>query len=114
MTTQPDDSTPAVPEGAALFPLIPEDLGIHPLLLATLHAVVFLDGSDAKVVNDAAALEALDGIAAYLQRLQGPDLKRIRVDMECLLAFGREASWPSEIMLFFENFLTDFGVGPSV
>jgi hypothetical protein len=111
MATQPDDASSDVPEGAALFPLIPEDLGVHPLLLATLHAVVFLDGSDVKVVNDAAALEALDGIAAYLQRLQGPDLKRIREDMACLLAFGKETGWPGEIMLFFENFLTDFGVG---
>lgn len=111
MPDQPDDSPSEVPEGAALFPLIPEELGVHPLLLATLHAVVFLDGSDIKVVHDAAALEALDGIAAYLQRLQGPDLKRIREDMACLLAFGKEAGWPPEIMLFFENFLTDFGVG---
>src|SRR5689334_17436967 len=113
MANPADESSAEVPEGAALFPLIPDDLGVHPLLLATLHAVVFLDGSDVKVVNDAAALEALDGIAAYLQRLKGPDLKRLREDMECLLAFGKEAAWPGEIMLFFENFLTDFGVGQS-
>ena len=44
-----------VPDGAAVFPLIPADLGIHPLLLATLHAVVFFDGSSDDVVHDAAA-----------------------------------------------------------
>ena len=31
-----------VPEGAAVFPEIPAELGVHPLLLAVLHAVVFL------------------------------------------------------------------------
>ena len=46
-----------VPEAAAVFPLIPEELGFHPLLLAVLHAVVFLDGSDEGVVNDSAANE---------------------------------------------------------
>src|SRR5215467_8817912 len=60
-----------VPEGAAVLPLIPEELGVHPLLLAVLHAVVFFDGSDADVVNDAAANEALNYFATYLQRLQG-------------------------------------------
>ena len=33
-----------VPEGAAVFPTIPAELGVHPLLLAVLHAVVFLEG----------------------------------------------------------------------
>jgi hypothetical protein len=111
MPDQPEEICPDVPEGAALFPLIPEELGIHPLLLATLHAVVFLDGSDDNVIHDAAAAEALDGIATYLQRLRGPDLKRIREDMECLLAFGKQAEWPSEVMQFFQDFLKDFGVG---
>jgi hypothetical protein len=111
MPDQPEEIGPDVPEGAALFPLIPEELGIHPLLLATLHAVVFLDGSDENVMHDAAAAEALDGIATYLQRLRGADLKRIREDMECLLAFGKQAEWPSEVMQFFQDFLKDFGVG---
>jgi hypothetical protein len=114
MADQPEEGGPDIPEGAALFPLIPDELGIHPLLLALLHAVVFLDGSDENIMNDAAAAEALDGIANYLQRLQGPDLKRTREDMECLLAFGKEAEWPSEVMQFFQDFLKDFGVGRTV
>ncbi len=68
----PEEACPEVPEGAAVFPLIPEELGIHPLLLATLHAIVFLDGSDENIMNDAAAAEALDGIATYLQALARP------------------------------------------
>ena len=105
------ESRSEVPEGAAVFPLIPEELGIHPLLLATLHAVVFFDGSDADVVNDAAANESLNYIATYMQRLQGADLKRIREDVDCLIAFGKQEDWPKEEMQFLQEFLKEFGVG---
>lgn len=100
-----------VPEGAAVFPLIPEELGIHPLLLVAIHSIVFLDGSDEAVLNDAAANEAANYIATYLQRLQGADLKRIREDMDCLLAFGKQEGWPKEEMQFLQEFLKEFGVG---
>ena len=43
---EPTDEADEVPDGAAVFPLIPAELGVHPLLLAVLHAYVFLDGSD--------------------------------------------------------------------
>ena len=49
-----------VPEGAAVFPLIPAELGIDPLLLAVLHATVFVAGSDENVVQPEAAAEALE------------------------------------------------------
>ena len=99
-----------VPEGSAVFPMIPKELGIHPLLLAVVHAVVFLDGSSEEVVNDAAANEALNYLATYLQRLQGADLKRIREDMDCLLSFGKQEKWPAEELEFLHGFLDDFGV----
>jgi hypothetical protein len=100
-----------VPEGAAVLPVIPPELGIHPLLLAVLHAVVFFDGSSEDVVNDAAADEALNYIASYLQRLAGAELRRIREDMECLAAFARQEKWPTEELRFFQGFLSDYGVG---
>jgi hypothetical protein len=107
----PDEPCSEVPEGAAVFPLIPEELGIHPLLLAVLHSIVFFDGSDVEVVNDAAANEALNYFATYLQRLQGSDLKRIREDVDALLAFAKQEDWPKEEMQFLQGFLNEFGVG---
>ena len=104
------DDQSQVPEGAAVLPLIPPELGIHPLLLAVLHAVVFFDGSSEDVVHDAAADEALNYIATYLQRLDGPDLRRIREDMDCLAAFAREEKWPKEELQFFADFLREYGV----
>ena len=40
----------------------------------------------------------------YLQRLQGPDLKRIREDMDALIAFGKQEAWPKEEMQFLQEF----------
>ena len=100
-----------VPAGAAVFPVIPPELGVHPLLLAALHAVVFLDGSAEDVVNPAAADEAVQLIMGYLQRLQGAELKRVREDIECLLSFARQEKWPQEETEFLRGFLTDYEVG---
>jgi hypothetical protein len=106
------DGGPAeVPDGVAVFPLIPDELGIHPLLLTTLHAVVFFDGSDESVVNDTAADEALQYFATYLQRLRGPELRRICEDVETLIQFARQEKWPAEELQFLQSFLHDFGVG---
>jgi hypothetical protein len=117
MSDEPDrgDGDPApraeVPEGAAVFPLIPEELGVDPLLLAVLHAVVFLAGSDDEIVNPDAAEEARQYVADYLQRLKGPALQRVREDMLCLTTFARKEKWPRQLTQFLKNFLADHGVG---
>jgi hypothetical protein len=110
MSESEDEDQSEVPEGAAVFPEIPAELGVHPLLLAVLHAVVFLDGSDASIVNADAASEALEYLAAYLQRLTGDDLRRVREDITCLVAFAREGEWPQVMVRFLKDFLDSFGV----
>jgi len=99
-----------VPDGAAVFPLIPEELGVHPLLLAVLHAVVFLDGSDAESVHAEAAAEALEYMAGYLQRLGGKDLDRVREDLQTLLTFAKHEKWDKVAVQFLKRFLSDFGI----
>jgi hypothetical protein len=106
-----DEPERQVPEGAAVFPLIPPELGADPLLLAVLHATVFLDGSEDDVVNPAAAEEALEYLASYLQRLDRSDLQRIREDIEVLLGFARQEKWPREQQQFLKGFLADYGIG---
>jgi hypothetical protein len=100
-----------VPEGAALFPEVPAELGVSPLLLAALHATVFLAGSDEEIVNPAAADEAVGQIAAYLRRLQGDELRRVREDMHALTSYARQAKWPKPLVLAVKGFLSDLGVG---
>jgi hypothetical protein len=105
------DADAEVPEGAAVFPLIPAELGVHPLLLAVLHAVVFLDGSEENVLDPAAAAEALEYLTAYLQRLSGPELQRVREDLEVLIDFGRQQKWSRPQVQFLKTFLHDHGIG---
>lgn len=106
-----DPIEPEVPDGAGVFPLIPAELGVHPLLLAVLHAVVFLDGSDAAVVNPDAGAEALEYLATYLQRLDGAELRRLREDMLVLETFARQEKWGKGEMQFLKRFVSDFGIG---
>jgi hypothetical protein len=107
-TEQP---TGEVPEGAAVFPLIPQELGVNPLLLAVIHATVFLAGSEDDVVDPDAAQEALEYLAGYLQRLEGDALARAREDMQCLIAYARQERWPKQRVQSLKSFLDDFGVG---
>ena len=109
MADEPEEQD--VPAGAAVFPLIPEELGVSPLLLAVLHAVVFVDGSTEEVVDADAAEEAMQYLAAYLHRLEGPLLQRVREDIECLLDYARSQRWPKAQVEFLKAFLADYGVG---
>jgi hypothetical protein len=105
-----EEAESQVPEGAAVFPLIPPELGVNPLLLAVLHAVVFLEGSDEQIVDPIAADEARQFIAGYLQRLRGPHVQQVREDMKCLAEYARQAQWPKEQHRFFKEFLDDYAV----
>ena len=99
-----------VPEGAAVFPLIPEGLGVNPLLLAVVHATIFLSGSSEEVIHPAAADEALDRLADYLQRLQGPELRKVREDMNALTSLARQEKWPKELIHALTSMLDALGV----
>jgi hypothetical protein len=100
-----------VPEGAAVFPDIPAELNVNPLLLAVVHAVVFLAGSADDIVQPAAADEALGYLAGYLQRLTGPDMARAKDDVSALLAYAKQQQWEKQLQHFIGSFLADLGVG---
>jgi hypothetical protein len=100
-----------VPEGAAVFPLIPPELGIHPLLLSVIHATVFLAGSDEKILNRNAADEAIQYMADYLRRLTGKELLQVREDMACLVAFAKQGKWSTDLVELLASFLDDYDVG---
>jgi hypothetical protein len=110
MTGEEHDPDPAVPEGAAVFPPIPAELGVNPLLLAVLHATVFLAGSDEDVVHPGAASEAVEIMADYLRRLDAAAVARLREDMACLVAYARQQKWPKQDVHALKNFLSDMGL----
>lgn len=98
------------PDGAAVFPLIPPELGVNPLLLAVLHAYVFLEGSEETVLNGAVAEEAMHYLVTYLQRLTPSELKRVREDLETLASFAKSEKWPKQQVRFLQEFLTENGI----
>jgi hypothetical protein len=105
-----EETEESVPEGAAVFPLIPPELGVNPLLLAVLHATVFLAGSDTAIVHSAAADEAVEGMAEYLRRLRGPALQQVQEDMECLVGYARQQQWSKQVVRALKSFLEDYGI----
>jgi hypothetical protein len=106
---EPEDQ-PAVPDGAAVFPNIPAELGVNPLLLAVLHATVFLAGSDDEIVHPDAAAESVEQMAEYVRRLDGALLRQVEEDMTCLIAYARQQKWPKQLILALKNFLSDMGL----
>jgi len=99
-----------IPDGAAVFPEIPAELGVHPLLLAVVHATVFLVGSDEDIVHPDAAEETVGRMADYLRRLEGESLRRVQEDMACLVGFARQQRWPKGMVQSLRTFLADFGI----
>ena len=102
---------PETPDGAAVFPLIPAELGIHPLFLAALHAYVFLEGSEAEVLNSDVAEEAMEYLVTYLQRLSGNDLKRLKEDLATLASYAKSEKWPKQQVRFLQDFLKENAIG---
>jgi hypothetical protein len=108
MPAELDDEAP---DGAAVFPMIPAELGVNPLLLGILHAYVFLEGSDVAIVNPAAAEEAMQYLSSYLQRLSGNDLRRTKEDIATLVSLAKSEDWPAQQVRFLKEFLSENGVG---
>lgn len=111
MADEPAKPEEESPDGAAVFPLIPEELGVHPLLLAALHAYVFLEGTEPTMLNATVAEEALNYLVGYLQRLEGEDLRRMKEDMATLTAFAKSEEWPKQQVRFLNEFLKENGIG---
>jgi hypothetical protein len=107
----PTTNSIETPEGAAVFPMIPPELGVHPLFLAVLHAYVFLEGTEEAVLNGAVAEEAMEYMVTYLQRMQGAELKRLREDVQTLVGFAKLEKWPKQQVRFLQDFLKENAIG---
>jgi hypothetical protein len=99
-----------VPEGTAVAPLIPENAGVSPLFLAVFHALVFLEGSTEDVIDPAAADEAVQYLATYLQRLSGNDLAKLQEDLKRLAEHARRQKWSQDQEQLIQDFLLHYGI----
>ncbi|MGL4551853.1 MAG: hypothetical protein ACRC33_11765 [Gemmataceae bacterium] len=105
-----DDAGYDVPEGTEFFADIPPELGVHPLLLGVLNALVFFAASSEEAVNAAAADAMIQRIVDQLLRLKDADLRRVREDMDCLFRLAKEEKWEKAHVLFLKTFLKDIGL----
>ncbi len=106
-----EDGEIDVPEGTAIFPEIPDQVGTDPLLLSLLHFVVFIAGSDENIVDQNAGAAILDQVATYLQRLNTKEIAKLKKDLAVLAAYARSEKWGDGTIEVLETFLDDMGVG---
>ena len=103
----------AVSSGA-MMPVIPEELGIDPLLSALLHCAAFLDLSEDGEVDDAASTAVLEHVGLYVQRLSPEELDDLADQLAELREHAHKVGWAPPLIEFVEDFLYSCGIGEDV
>lgn len=93
------------------MPLVPETLGVDPLLLGLLHLAALIDFSDDETVEGDAANDALERLEVYVQRLPTERLEEIQADLDRIEEHGAEHGWAEEMTDFVRDFLYNCGLG---
>lgn len=93
------------------LPVIPDSLGIDPLLAALIHLTAFLDFSDDDTIASDAANEALEHVELYVQRLSEDRLDEIQSQLEKLEAYATQEGWSEDLVEFIRDFLYNCGLG---
>ena len=99
-----------VEKEAFVMPEIPAELGIDPLLAGVLHTMTFLELSDDETVDLDWAVEAMEHVAYYLQRMPEGQVAEVKGQLDRLLEHARKKKQPSEFVAFIESFLEAAGV----
>jgi hypothetical protein len=71
-----------------VMPVIPDHLRVDPCTLALLHCVSFLELSGDKTVDPDWAVEAMEHVAHYLQRLSPATTARLKTDLETIASYA--------------------------
>jgi len=93
------------------IPVVPEKLGVDPVLLAMLHLTALLDFGDDDVVEPQVANEALEHVEMYMQRLSTERLEEVQAQLDKIEEYAAEAGWPEELTDFVRDFLYNCGLG---
>ncbi len=99
-----------VDKTACVMPTIPEELGIDPILSGLLHHAAFLELSADDTVDPDWAVEAMEHVGAYLQRLKGSRAQGIQEDLDKIADYGKRHGWHDDLVEFIDNFLRYSGV----
>lgn len=93
------------------MPLIPESIPMDPTILALLHCAAFLELSEDDAVDPDGAVEAMEHVAAYLQRLSPAQVDAFRLALAQLEEYGAKHGFSEELLEFLRDFLDNSGVG---
>ncbi len=94
-----------------IMPVVPESLGVDPMLLSLLHVASLLDFADDEVVDADVANAALERVEECMQRLAADRLEAIQADLDRIEEYGAEHGWPEEMTDFVRDFLYNCGLG---
>ena len=92
-------------------PLLPVGLKVDPMLAALLHCMAFLELSGDATVDPDSALEVMEYVAGYLQRLSAAEVGAVRKQLTAVSAYAREQGAPDTFITFVDGFLDACGVG---
>jgi hypothetical protein len=92
------------------MPLLPEELGLNPVLAGLLHCMAFLELSGDDTVDPDWAVEAMEHVAAYLHRLAAADREAIANQLERTSKHLKGQGAPDELIDLVVNFLAYCGV----
>ena len=106
-----EDPVHWVDKAAFVMPVIPPALRIDPILAALLHCMSFLELSGDDAVDPDWAVEAMEHVASYLQRLPGEEIAAIARQLADVSAYARKQGAPSTFVEFIDGFLGAYGVG---
>jgi hypothetical protein len=96
---------------AMMMPVVPAEIEVDPLLLALLHSAAFLDLSGEDSVDSQDAVDVLETVGHYIQRLPEERLEELQEQLDELAAHGKKAEWPPDFVEFVQDFLYNCGVG---
>lgn len=110
--TETEEQTDENEEGIdAFLPVVPEELGIDPVLLGLLHTAAFLDLADDDSVDPEFAGDVLEHVGLYIQRLGAERAGQIEAQLEKLAKYAAESGWPQHLREFVSHFLYNCGIG---
>ncbi|MCC6215190.1 MAG: hypothetical protein IT376_09995 [Polyangiaceae bacterium] len=111
---EPESDDPSEPgeEVDPLLPRLPEELGIDPLFAALLHCAAFLDlGGDDHVAHDF-ALEVLEQLSEYVNRLTlTPErAAELTAQAERIAAYAEDSGWEEGQVALVRRFFYNCGL----
>ena len=109
-----NDGSPGVwaDKTAFVMPLIPEELHIDPLFAGLLHCMAFLELSGDNDVDPDWAIEAMEHVSVYLQRLPHERQLDIASQLDRLAGWATASGQP-KFASYSREFLLSVNVGDS-